>query len=177
MANKHETLSALFSAIANAIRGKTGTSDSIVADDFPSAIDNIETGVKLPELTNPATAENIQSGYEAVDGDGNVVTGTATITTYTVEHITAIPNGADTVVYLTNQKRNKCYVYGSCFDNNVYGGIVRKSSTYSASVRSGGFLRLSSTTDFKREDFSLALTLPFKGETEYPFMGCVIDED
>ena len=45
MANKHETLTSLFTAIANAIRGKTETSESIVADDFPSAIDGIETGV------------------------------------------------------------------------------------------------------------------------------------
>lgn len=38
---KHNTLHELFSAIANAIRGKTGSSDSIVADDFPSAIESI----------------------------------------------------------------------------------------------------------------------------------------
>ena len=32
-------------------------------------------GVTLPELTNPATAENIESGFEAVDGLGNLLTG------------------------------------------------------------------------------------------------------
>ena len=32
------TLSALFTAIANAIRAKTGGSATIVADDFPTAI-------------------------------------------------------------------------------------------------------------------------------------------
>ena len=39
----------------------------------------IITGKKLPELTNPAGAENIQTGYEAIDGSGNKITGAATL--------------------------------------------------------------------------------------------------
>ena len=35
MANKHTTLSSLFKNIANSIRGKTGGTGSIVADNFP----------------------------------------------------------------------------------------------------------------------------------------------
>ena len=35
-------------------------------------------GVELPELSNPATADKILSGYEAVDGTGNKLTGTST---------------------------------------------------------------------------------------------------
>ena len=35
----------------------------------------IIAGKKLPELTNPAGAENIQSGYEAIDGSGNKIMG------------------------------------------------------------------------------------------------------
>ena len=38
MANKHASLSALFTDIADAIREKTGETDSIVADDFPDVI-------------------------------------------------------------------------------------------------------------------------------------------
>lgn len=45
MANTHSTLASLFSDIANAIRGKTGSSGSIVADVFPTAIANIPTGI------------------------------------------------------------------------------------------------------------------------------------
>ncbi len=37
----YNSLSALFTAIANAIRSKTGGSSIIVANDFPSAIENI----------------------------------------------------------------------------------------------------------------------------------------
>lgn len=32
-------------------------------------------GISLPALSNPAGAENIQSGYEAIDGNGNKITG------------------------------------------------------------------------------------------------------
>lgn len=42
---KHPTLMALFSAIADSLRAKLGTSAKIVADDFPSMIDSISTGI------------------------------------------------------------------------------------------------------------------------------------
>lgn len=38
MANKHSSLTLLFTDIANAIRSKSGSTDAIIADDFPSAI-------------------------------------------------------------------------------------------------------------------------------------------
>ena len=41
---KHANLKALFTAIANSIRNKTGGTDAIIADDFPDAIDGIQTG-------------------------------------------------------------------------------------------------------------------------------------
>lgn len=41
---KHANLKALFTAIANSIRNKTGGTDAIIADDFPEAIDGIQTG-------------------------------------------------------------------------------------------------------------------------------------
>ena len=41
---KHENLKSLFTAIADAIRTKTGSTDTIAADDFPEAIQGIEGG-------------------------------------------------------------------------------------------------------------------------------------
>lgn len=41
---KHENLNSLFTGIANAIRSKTGSTDPIVADDFPTEIEGIESG-------------------------------------------------------------------------------------------------------------------------------------
>ena len=38
---------------------------------------NAVSGTVLPELSNPAGAANIQSGYQAINGEGEVVTGTA----------------------------------------------------------------------------------------------------
>lgn len=37
---------------------------------------NAVSGTVLPELSNPAGAANIQSGYQAINGEGEVVTGT-----------------------------------------------------------------------------------------------------
>lgn len=44
MPNTHSTLTSLFSDIANAIRTKGGTSGTIVADNFPTAIANLPSG-------------------------------------------------------------------------------------------------------------------------------------
>lgn len=44
MANTHTTLTSLFSDMADAIREKSGSTASIVADNFPSAIRNISCG-------------------------------------------------------------------------------------------------------------------------------------
>lgn len=39
----------------------------------------VSGGIRLPELSNPAGAANIQSGYQAINGEGEVVTGTAIV--------------------------------------------------------------------------------------------------
>ena len=40
---------------------------------------NAMSGTVLPELSNPAGAANIQSGYQAINGEGEIVTGTAIV--------------------------------------------------------------------------------------------------
>ena len=44
MANNHSTLTSLFTDIADAIREKTGSTESIVADEFPAAIAALPKG-------------------------------------------------------------------------------------------------------------------------------------
>lgn len=72
-------LDAGLKSIADAIRVKGGTSDSLA---FPTAmaeaIAAIEAGggVELPELTNPGTTFDLAEGKQLIDGDGNVVVGT-----------------------------------------------------------------------------------------------------
>ena len=83
MANKHETLTGLFTDIANAIRSKTGSNEAIVADNFPAEIEAIDTQENLdPELSEQ---DAIIAELEAIldrktsaplividDGNGNV---------------------------------------------------------------------------------------------------------
>lgn len=53
---KHNTLTALFNDIANSLRGKTGGSGKIIADDFPAVIDSLSTGGITPSGTKTITA-------------------------------------------------------------------------------------------------------------------------
>lgn len=61
MDNKHSTLTSLFTDIANAIRVKTNSTSSIVADNFPDAIMAIPSGssVIVGEMTQSTTKPTI----------------------------------------------------------------------------------------------------------------------
>lgn len=52
----HKTLTELFTAIANSLRGKTGGTGTITADDFPSVIDSLSTGGITPTGTKSITS-------------------------------------------------------------------------------------------------------------------------
>ena len=72
MANTYTTLTSLFTAIANAIRSKTGSTAKIVADDFPDAIAGIQTGSD-PVLEELSITENGEyTPDEGVDGFSKV---------------------------------------------------------------------------------------------------------
>ena len=63
--------------IADAIREKSGSAGSMTGSAMAGKIRAIELGVKLPALSNPAAAAQIFSGYQAIDGAGQAITGTA----------------------------------------------------------------------------------------------------
>ena len=52
MDNVHKTLAALFTATADAIREKTGSTDAIVADEFPTKIFEISAGTTGTKFGN-----------------------------------------------------------------------------------------------------------------------------
>lgn len=63
MPNTHETLTELFTAIADAIRAKTGETGTIIADQFPEAIASIETGGGT-EMEDAFVERTLSGAYE-----------------------------------------------------------------------------------------------------------------
>ena len=57
MPNTHETLAGLFSAIADAIRSKTGGTAAICADTFPAEIEAISGGERCPRANANAALD------------------------------------------------------------------------------------------------------------------------
>lgn len=74
------TDSAHYQAIANAIRAKNGGTDAYSPAEMAAAVMEIETGIQLDPLPNPAASQHILSGYEAYDAEGNKLEGTAFLT-------------------------------------------------------------------------------------------------
>lgn len=64
---KHENLKALFTAIATSIRNKTGGTDAIIADDFPEAIDGIQTGGGVDKIQQLVDAKGVEMRYLFAD--------------------------------------------------------------------------------------------------------------
>lgn len=52
MDNVHKTLTELFTATADAIRAKTGSTDEIIADEFPIKISEISAGAAGTKFGN-----------------------------------------------------------------------------------------------------------------------------
>lgn len=89
------TLTELFTNIANAIRGKDGTTATIAPTDFASRISAIETGTQLPTLSNKAVEGEIASGKQAIDANGNVLTGTAYVNGISTYYMNAVDTTYD----------------------------------------------------------------------------------
>lgn len=74
MTNLHQSISELFTAIANSIRGITKNEDLIIADEFPTIIQT-QLGPALPKLTSPATENDILLGKESINENGEKIIG------------------------------------------------------------------------------------------------------
>ena len=75
-----DQLDADMTGLADTIRTKGGTSADLAwPDGYKAAVQAIETGVALPTLSDPGTAEDLRAGKQLIDQDGNIVTGTALV--------------------------------------------------------------------------------------------------
>ncbi|MGM9554311.1 MAG: hypothetical protein ACI3V2_08400 [Faecousia sp.] len=63
-------------AIADAIREKTGDTARLLPSQMAAAINGIQTGVTLPELTKPAADADVVKGKQYISADGEKKTGT-----------------------------------------------------------------------------------------------------
>ena len=140
--------------IAGAIRVKKGIeSDLIPTTSMASEILSISTGVELPELTNPASANHILNGYESIDENGKKITGTietktssdlsasgATVTVPAGYYASSVSKSVSTVTQaspsLLIDTTNNC-VKATCTQSSGYVTGGTTSGTYSFTKSAG----------------------------------------
>ena len=149
----HKNLTELFTAIADAIREKTGATGPIVADDFPDAILAIVTG---PSVV-PVTVNNIQDYFTVANssyyfkGDGTVFTsnngGAANSTAQTI--LTAKYDMTVSFAYSYSSEANYdkfTLKFGNVtVENAVSGSTTTKQ--YSGNINAGGTITFIYTKD------------------------------
>lgn len=75
-----QALDGALGAVADAIRGKTGSVATLTMEQMPGAISGIQTGgAELPELESPGSAGDLMEGKQLIGSDGHVVDGTFTL--------------------------------------------------------------------------------------------------
>lgn len=120
-------------AIADAIRAKEGSSDPIVASDFPARIAAIETGTQLPTLTDPGTASDMASGKQLIDQNGQIITGN--VSTIESGYTGSLPG---TSAYLsTGSYGNTIYITGTM--PFTYGTLFRNGAGFTAGLAAENF--------------------------------------
>ena len=75
-----------------AAKGVTVSADA-GSDELPGLIEQISTGVDLPELDTPGSAADLRTGKQLIDKDGNVVEGSMPTATQATPGITVSSGG------------------------------------------------------------------------------------
>lgn len=129
MANKNTTLTGLFTNIADAIREKTGGTESIVADNFPEAIAAIDTQEDLdPELsTQDDLIAQIAAALEGKTGASGVDIATSSVTIAFRHFSDVIPITVTTTKFENNNivtSSNLFTTFPQEISNVVYNSIL-----------------------------------------------------
>lgn len=98
---KYTTLTSLFTAIANSLRGKTGGTGTIVADDFPSVIDSLSTGGITPSGSIEITENGTHDVTNYASAIVNVSSAAQNFVTRTIT-LDAVAGANTTIDLLTN---------------------------------------------------------------------------
>ena len=121
MAERHSTLAALFTDIADAIREKTGATATIVADDFPNVIRNVLQVKTYLTFSSPSSFTlKVNDTTKHWDGILEYSTDTSTWSTW---------DGATTLSSATSRSDNVLYLRGTgntviTGDNNSYKWVL-----------------------------------------------------
>ena len=105
MANKHSSLTALFTDIANAIREKTGGTATIIADDFPDAIrERLQVIPTIPYLTFSSPSSftlKVNDATKHWDGTLEYFSSDKTWTAWDgITTLSSVYNDGDNAIYL-----------------------------------------------------------------------------
>lgn len=118
-------------AIADAIRDKTGGTDPLTLDQMAAEIASIQTGVELPTLENPGSASDLAQGKQLIGADGSVVEGNVTEHTPASGDLYKSLDGSDWVSSYDPEESNYCLYRKITFTNDA---VVRQGSTTSQYV-------------------------------------------
>ena len=173
---KYKTLKALFTAIANSLRNKMGSTGGIVADDFPSVIDSLSTGGITPTGTKTITTNgthdvtNFASANVNVPNSGITPTGTKEITEngeYDVTNFAkALVNiqGLNARVFTATVSADKTSGTATLLSANDWIKSIRSNSNAFVLVRYLGVAASVASSNFW---FNANFPLAYSGATKY----------
>lgn len=138
--------------IGDAIREKVETTTEYAVEEMADAIREISTGVELPDLTYPAAAGEILYGKEAIDENGNVLTGTIPIKTSSNLTVSGRTVSVPAGYYATNASKSisSSYIIPTGTKNITTTDAVNVTSYASAKV---------SDTDLKAENIKSGVNI------------------
>jgi len=173
---KYKTLTALFTAIATSLRGKTGGTEKIVADDFPSVIDSLSTGGITPTGTKTITSNgthdvtSFATAKVEVPASGITPSGEKTITANGTHDVTSFASA------LVNVQGLHARIFTATVSADVSSGAatISGANDWIASIRSNAnafilvrYLGVAASTTSSNVWLNANFAMGYSGSTKY----------